>query len=49
MKQLPQLYNQWYINNDYFQCKEEVIKTLDDLCKKYPNEDIESIIKDCFC
>ena len=33
MKQLPKLYNQWYLNNDYFQCKEEVIKILDDLCK----------------
>ena len=49
IKQLPKLYNQWYLNNDYFQCKEEVIKTLDDLCEKYPNEDIESIINDYFC
>lgn len=48
MKQLPQLYNQWYLDNDYFQCKEEVNNILDDLCEKYPNEDIESIINTYF-
>ena len=48
MKQLPKLYNQQYLNNDYFQCKEEVNKILDDLCEKYPNEDIESIINTYF-
>ena len=48
MKQLPELYNQWYLNSNYFQCKEEVNKILDDLCEKYPIEDIESIINTYF-
>ena len=48
MKQLPQLYNQWYMNNVYFQCRDEVSKTLDALCRKYSNADVESCINDYF-